>query len=377
VRRIAAALIAVAAVAWAHAPARASVTVSMPSLNLYFGQTDLDDSGGTGSLMKIERGYNSTTTFSGLFGYGWGTWQDQTLEMRPDGRLQFAVFGGGSKTVLESSREQAAADPVPELLGAAQQAQMVGSDDEERRFRTMTGTSNGAFDQYEAFLKTGMLAPADVSLDSMFHGHAAGLTWSRVVRVPEGYQVTKIPDAACGGCDSFEGIFTLRGHLVRSWLPGKPHEFVTYTYNEQNDRLIAMQDEHNKRYTLTYDSDGHITRVDTSTSTYALYTYKRYPDGSADLASSRNVNGFVLRYAYDTDHDVTEIAYPDKTVLRATYVEGNGSVGTVTCPNGTKFAFERTKDAKPTITMTTTTPAGAKTTARFDPDHYQGQQLCT
>jgi len=377
VRRIAALLFALGGVAIAPCGrAGASVTIGIPSLNLYAGWLDVNDAGNGGGLMKMERGYNSTTTFSGLFGYGWGTWEDQSLQMRADGQLQYEAFGGGSKTVLGSARFVDAADPVPELLGAAHQAQMVGSDAEEQRFRDdMRRNATDALNQYEAFLKSGMLAPKDVSFDEVFQGHSAGVTWARVVRVPEGYQLTWIPDFACTGCSGFEGIFNLRGHIVRSWLPNKPQEYVAYTYDD-NDRLKTMQDGHNKRYSFTYDAAGHVARLETSASASIVYTYKSYPDQSADLISVRYANGNTLQYAYDSNHDLTEIGYPDKTTLRATYVGGAGNVATVVCPDGTKYTFERSKDAKPVVTMTAVSPAGVTSAARFDPDHHKPQLLC-
>ncbi len=373
---LAAAVAAVAAAASMTARAGA-VTVSMPTLNVYFGQIDVDDSGDSGGLMRIERGYNSTTTFSGLFGYGWGSWQDQNLAMRPDGKIQFTVFGGGSTTVLESTRDEAAPDPMPQLIDAAQQAQMVGSDDENQRYRVMMGKQDtDAQNQYEAFLKTGVLSPPNVELGEMYRGQAVGMTWSRVVRVPEGYQVTKIADPACSACENFAGIFNARGKLLRSWLPGKPHQFVAYEYDD-NDRLVAMQDYDRKRYAFTYDADGHVTKIDAGAQRQAVYTYKSYPDATADLISSRSVTGRLLQYKYDDNDDLTEVTYTDKRTLRATYPGGDGSVGTLDVPGRDEVRFERSSTAKPTVTMTTTSPAGAVTTARFDPDHYKQQTLCT
>jgi YD repeat-containing protein len=135
-----------------------------------------------------------------------------------------------------------------------------------------------------------------------------------------------------------------------------------------------MQNYEHKRYAFTYDSTGHVTQIDAGDK-HVAYTYKGSGD-SADLMSSRDVDGGVTQYAYDANHDLTSIVYPDKKTVRMTYPGDDGSVGTVTCPDGTKWSFSRAEGRDPVITIVVTPKDGIAKTTRLDAEHYENQTPC-
>src|SRR5579884_3804518 len=109
-------MLTLVAVASAHAE------VSLKNGNFFTGAKDIVYPGGFEP--KIERVYNSKTSFRGIFGWGWGNEYEVNLSVEADGSVVVHEYGGGAENrfspVAFNARELDGA--VKMISGAAQRA---------------------------------------------------------------------------------------------------------------------------------------------------------------------------------------------------------------------------------------------------------------
>src|SRR5689334_11683133 len=72
----------------------ASAHVSLKNGNFFIPFKDIIYPGGFEP--KVERVYNSKTSFKGYFGWGWGTEYEVYLTVSPDGGVTVHEYGGGA-----------------------------------------------------------------------------------------------------------------------------------------------------------------------------------------------------------------------------------------------------------------------------------------
>src|ERR1700733_4672261 len=58
---------------------------------------------GTGYDLRVERAYNSRTLFNGIFGFGWCSDFETSLEITPEGNLKYSECGAGSETLYQAA----------------------------------------------------------------------------------------------------------------------------------------------------------------------------------------------------------------------------------------------------------------------------------
>jgi YD repeat-containing protein len=349
----------------------AAANVRFPNHNLTVGFTDATDSNGSEDYMKVERVYNSTSEFSGIFGFGWGTEQETSLLTKVDGTLQYTAYGGGATTQLTPLSRKTPLAPFT-IVGAATQTRMIDSDAELRLFETDTAHPDVQFRQYVSFLKSGVLQPPETSVGELFTGESFGLV--RVVRVEEGYQMFKLARPDCAGCPAFEGLFDRRLRLIRAWEHGQHGRFVVYRYDDSSDRLSEMRDYRGNTYSFTYDHYDRVVLITTGSHKTSRYKY----DVSGNLIWEKDTDAHVFRYSYDFNHDLTEIVYQDKPPMRMTYPKHDGQLGSLTCSDGRHYTFvdEPGGGDTPTIDVRETRGTSILTTDRITPEGYGIYQYC-
>src|SRR6201996_5189306 len=79
----------------------AHALVDLKNANFSDAWVDLDLAG-TGYDLKVERAYNSRTLFNGIFGFGWCSDFETSLESTPEGNLKFSECGAGAETVYQA-----------------------------------------------------------------------------------------------------------------------------------------------------------------------------------------------------------------------------------------------------------------------------------
>ena len=80
--------------------------VTLKNGNFYVSFTDLSYAGGFEP--KIERVYNSKSSFKGLFGWGWGTEYEVYVTVEGDGTATVHEYGSGAENVFSPPSAQSA-----------------------------------------------------------------------------------------------------------------------------------------------------------------------------------------------------------------------------------------------------------------------------
>src|SRR4051812_7855482 len=100
-------------------PAFASADVFVKNGNFFVSFIDLNYPGDLGP--KIERVYNSRTTFRGIFGEGWGTEYEKYLTVQADGSVIVHEYGGGDNLIFRALQwKPQELDQAIEMIVAAQ-----------------------------------------------------------------------------------------------------------------------------------------------------------------------------------------------------------------------------------------------------------------
>lgn len=312
--------------------------------------------------MRINRVYNSISTFSNIFGYGWGSELDTNLVTRPDGQLWYTGFGNGFVRVFSPMYTAAATDKMMNSLeNAAIQAGLIGSSDEQKSFVELPDHPWDIMQVYKDMRYAGYLPPSETAIGDMFSDKSNGS--ARVIAVPEGYQILILEDSRQL---PFEALFDKTGRLIRAWVHNEPQKFVSYQWGIVNhtqalgERVVAMSDYRRNFFQLGYDGRGRVVRINAGRFGVATYGYDR----ANNLVWERDASGGLYRYRYDAYHDLIGIEYPQGNPITFKYEGDGGNLVSLQCSDGTIYEFERLSGELGSATsMRVVTKKGASTTA--------------
>ncbi|MBA2664219.1 MAG: RHS repeat protein [Bradymonadaceae bacterium] len=285
------------------APA-ASAGVNIKNGNFYTSYLDMRSSGEP--FLSIDRTYNSTSVFVGLFGPGWNTQFETFLQVFPDGRLLIYENGGGSTTgfdppTLDPEGFDAA---VATLLLAARAASMPDYLKDPGQYRARLGRDADFRNaQWTKLVNLGELAPRALPIGARLSSSFDHYD-QYVLRLAAGY-------ARYSGSGKIE-FFDDSGKLVRiAHADGYQIEFN----HDASDRLSSVRDSLGRELRFTLNAEGRIIRVENSEGHRATYTYG--PDGW--LIKSHDAGDNVFHYTYDTLHNLVAVGYEDGTTREMRY----------------------------------------------------------
>ncbi|HEX3468933.1 MAG TPA: DUF6531 domain-containing protein [Candidatus Elarobacter sp.] len=303
----------------ALAPAWAGVTLR--NGNFYISYTDVTVPGGF--QMKIERVYNSKANFSGIFGSNWGFEYEAYLRVQDDGSVVVHEYGGGANNhfVPINAKPRSLDAIYDELTAAAERLGQFSSADEKTAYRAYLVDHHEA--EFERLRDLGLVKTEHLSIGQEFRSNRFG--GQVLSRVPEGYQ-------RAFDTGRFEE-YDLSGHLVRVWDAN--HNFVALHYNAAG-HLTTMEDSGGNRFAFSFNKQDYVQSI-----TWGKHvTTYRYT--GSDLTQSTDVDGHTYRYAYDDDHNMTDVHYQDGTDLKVSYytMEDNESVKDLKDRDGTVYSYQ-------------------------------------
>ena len=328
------------------APAHAGVTFLVTrygDFNIDF--TDLHEPGGL--LMGITRVYNSfDDSKMGIFGTGWGSRAEDTLQLEDDGSIVIHEFGGGANNKFDptTSTLRPQTDIIDEIEQAAEQTGQFGSETDQQSYRQWLNSSNTNEEEaWETFVNLGLLKPQEPAVGETFFSSRFATEF--VTREPEGYQRS----STLNGKTYFEG-FDLSGRLTRFWDAN--YEYIALTYGPDG-HLRESTDSEGNRFKFTVGTNGLIGRISDSQGHVVRYVYKTSVLNNSDLYAdlkSVDLNGQVTRYDYDSDHRIIAIHYPDRTTLQVGY-DQSGAANRVKDTDGTinMYSYADVKNQTSTV----------------------------
>ncbi|MEK6705928.1 MAG: DUF6531 domain-containing protein [Bdellovibrionota bacterium] len=321
----------------------ASANVSLKNGNFFMTYTDIVYPGGFEP--KIERVYNSKTSFHGIFGWGWGTEYEAYLSVSADGSVVVHEYGGGADNRFNpekfSSEELGkAADTIAE---SAQKAGVIGSADQLAKYKEKL-RSDASFrnDEWEKLIHQGRVNGRQINDGARLQSNR--FSYQYITKVSGGYVRT----FDSGKIEKFNES----GKLVR--LSDKNNNYIEIVYRK--DGLIEkILDNFNRKMFFTFNSQKLVEKIEGENGKKAEYKY----NSLAELVSSRDVDGNMYTYKYDSKrrHNMVEIGYSDKTTMVTSYydIDKKENVKSVKDRDGTltEYIYDTDKSDRGHFTVAT------------------------
>lgn len=283
--------------------AQAYALVDMKNAN--YSNTWIDmDVPGSGYDLKIVRTYNSRSLFNGMFGFGWCSDFETSMELNAEGNIKVKECGGGLEVTF-SPREVTR----KEVEGTINS--IINKMKAEKKV--------GVTETYIASLKTQLLE--DDNLRSDFASR-----YGINVSVREG---TKF---YANGREVEHFVFN-KTHYTRNLPDGSAQRFspqgkLTHIYDKNGnylkfdydkDVIATIQDNNGRRLNFKYYQNKKVKSITGPNGLMADYKFANLDD----LASVKNAWLKTYTYEYDELHNLTKAGWPDKTFVAIKYDKKN------------------------------------------------------
>lgn len=303
---------------------QAFALVDMKNANYSNSWIDMDVSG-SGYDLKVVRTYNSRSLFNGMFGFGWCSDFETSMEVTAEGNIKVKECGGGLEVTF-SPREITRKDIDNTIT------QVIN----KMRAEKKVGLTEAAI----AKLKTQLLEDDSVRSD---YARQYGIS----VPVKEGtkffangtevehfvfnktYYTRNLPDGTAQR-------FSPEGKLTHIY--DKNRNFLRLDY-EKNGTLAKVEDNNNRRLVFKYYNNKKVKSITGPNGLNIEYKFANLDD----LSSVKNAWAKTYTYEYDEFHNLTKATWPDKTFVALKYdVQKDWVIGFTDrdkCTESYKFEF--------------------------------------
>lgn len=273
--------------------------VSLKNGNFFIGYTDVIYSGGYEP--KIERVYNSKTSYKGIFGHGWGTEIEAHLVVSPDGSVVINEYGGGAENrFIPVGAKAGDLDKIIATLVSLAQSGGFNTPTYKDKLKSDIEFRNA---EWSRWLKSGKLKPIEIKIGTQFKSNK--FSFQYITKTDKGY--IRVFD------NGKQELYNFSGKLAK--VQEKSGGFITLTY--KNDLLEKLVDNQNRKMSFTFNSKKLLEKIELDGGKSAVYKY----NAQDELISSKDMEGNTYTYAYTPDarHNLSEIGYADKTKMQITY----------------------------------------------------------
>lgn len=291
--------------------------VNLRNGNFYVTYTDISVPGG-GKPLELTRTYNSRSSSLGWFGWGWGSDFETKVVVSADSSVIVHENGSGATTrfVPKSSADpKVATDKIMANL-----KNVTGKVADELREKLMKDQELRM--EYEKKLNIeGKLADGQV-----LYSNERGM--QEIHKIKDGYK-RLLPDGKVE-------FFNSDGKLSK--IKEKSGYEVEMVY--KTGALASIKDNQAKQIYFDWYPDGRVKNVWSAGDKKVEYKYSKN-----DLAETKDVGDNLYKYSYDAQHNMTQIAYSDKTSLKLSY-DKNNLVTSVTDRGGETTKYEYGANSK-------------------------------
>ena len=255
---------------------------------------------GSGYDMKVLRTYHSRSLFNGMFGFGWCSNFETSLEVLPEGALKVRECGSGSTTVY-SPREITKADvdrTISLIIAKAKAEKKTGvSEDFYKKL---------AADLYDFPTKRLILAQqygikATIKEGTKFF--ANGQDAEYVMLEKDNYNRYLV--------DGTMQRFDREGKILA--LYDKNSRFLKFKYDK--DQLKQIEDDLGRRMSFKFYANKKVKEIIAPGGLKAEYKFTNMED----LTWAKNGWKNTFTYEYDDGHNMTKGTWPDKTFISLKY----------------------------------------------------------
>lgn len=292
------------------AAVQAHALVDMKNANYSNSWIDMDVPG-SGYDLKINRTYNSRSLFNGMFGFGWCSDFETSMEITAEGNLKVKECGGGLEVTF-SPREVTRRDidaTIATIVSKMKADKKVG--------------------QTEAYYKN--LQAQLVEDDNMRSEYAR--QYGINIAVKEGtkffangreveHVVFNKTYYTRNLVDGSSQRYNLQGKLTHMY--DKNGNFLKFEY--EKDLIQNITDNNSRRLTFKYFPNKKVKSISGPNGLMSEYRFANLDD----LALVKNAWLKTYTYEYDDLHNLTKANYPDKTAIALKYDRKNDWVTSFT-----------------------------------------------
>jgi YD repeat-containing protein len=315
--------------------------VDTRSGNFCTNYSDISQKSGDHEL-NLTRTYNSKSTETGWFGYGWGTSFEQRLLVMPDGSAvvhdlstqKNERYSMQDKDVLQSGVEKIVAVVVgKDGLGVEAASEL--------RSKLLLSEELRISKVREYAIKTQLADGVKL--------HSTECSKASISRNRDEYQRIK--------CSKGVDYFDLAGRLIRQ--EDENYKVVIHYAGDHPDRI---SDSLGQELSLTWDATGHLVEAKSKQDAPAIkYRY----DEKNNLVFSSEAEGNDAAYVYDDKHKLTGVGFINQSHIELKYDEA-GRIKELNDSNAPKMSYSYRKDPEyPSLhhwtTATTTNEEGKQT----------------
>ncbi|MCB0384027.1 MAG: cell wall-associated protein wapA [Bdellovibrionales bacterium] len=275
----------------------AGAVVDMKNANYANTWTDLIVPG-SGYDLRVQRTYNSRSLFNGIFGFGWCSDFETTLEVTAEGNLRVTECGGGLEVVYTA--KNFSSNNVDKTIDTIIDEVKKRNRDLKPQYFTDLKKElvDNAFlrDEFTRQLK---LKGNIVSGQTYF---ANGREAENVV-FKDGKYKRSLEDGTFQQFDS-------SGHLVTMYDRNGNHLKLEW----KGPQLVSVVDNNGRKLSLSYHGNKRLKQIAGPNGILVKYVF-----AGEDLKEVLNAWKNTFKYEYDDVHNLVKIEYPDKSFKQLTY----------------------------------------------------------
>lgn len=277
--------------------------VDMKNANYTNTWTDMEVPG-AGYDFKIVRTYNSRSLFNGIFGFGWCSDFETSMEVTPEGNIKVKECGGGV-SIIYSARELARADvdkTINTIITKMRAEKKVG---QTEAFYSNLKTELVENDDKRAELARQYGITVPIKEGTKFYANGKEVEHFIFQKT---YYTRNLADGSAQR-------FNLDGRLIAQY--DKNGNFLKFEY--EKDLVREVVDNNSRRLSFKYYPNKKVQKI---TGPGGLSSEYRFADLD-DLSMVKNAWKNVYTYDYDELHNLTKATWPDKTFISLKYDKKN------------------------------------------------------
>ncbi len=298
----------------------AHAIVDMKNANFANSWIDLEVPG-TGYDLKVNRTYNSKSLFDGMFGFGWCSDFETSLQVTAEGNLKVTECGAGQE-IYYTPREFGKKE-IDRTIAQIIEKMKAAKKGDEKQWKEIARDMQTDHDLRSKFAFAYKVA-VPVKEGAQFFANGKEV---ESITYAKGIYTRNLPDASY---QRFDG----NGKLTH--LYDKNGNYLKLDYD--GTMVKEVVDNNGRKLSFKYFTNKKVKTITGPGNLVAEYKF----DNLNDLSWAKNAWNNVYTYEYDDVHNLVKATYPDKTFVTLTYDKKNDWVTSFTdrqkCSE--KYAYE-------------------------------------
>lgn len=273
--------------------------VDMRTANYSTTWTDLEVPG-SGYDLKVVRAYNSRSLFNGMFGFGWCSDFETSIEIMPEGSLKLRECGSGQTTFYspnEITRAEVDAT-INQIIAKMKEKKLVGTSDEAvANLRKTLFDDN--YQRSERAKEFGLKIKIKDGTKFLANGKEV-----ESIQLGKEYYTRNLLDGTTQR-------FNLDGKLLAIY--DKNNNFLKFKYEKA--LLKEIEDNHGRKLYFKFYTNKKVKEIVGPNGSRAEYKFSNQDD----LVWIKNAWSNIYTYQYDDLHNLVKATWPDKSFIALKY----------------------------------------------------------